>query len=296
MSVSNDVSMAKECRSMLYMPASNQRALEKGPTLLADAIILDLEDSVGPAEKVVAREQAIHALVEFDYGYRVKALRINTAESAYYQDDVAAIAQALPDAIVLPKVESELDVLALSNDLDKIPGADAIDIWAMIESPRAILNAERIAANGGKRLKAFLIGNNDLAKAANMPVASDRTYLIPWLMSLVAVAHTYSLALIDSVFNDFADPDGFLAECQQGVAMGMHGKTLIHPSQISAANAVYSPAEQAVADAKDCVKAFAVPENKDAGVIQLNGRMVERLHLTMAEELLKKVARLEQRK
>lgn len=281
-----------DCRSALYMPASNQRALLKGPTLPADAIIIDLEDSVGPDQKVQARRQAVEAIVANNYGYRIRALRVNAADTQWHADDMLAVAEARPDVIVVPKVDSAADVLQIRDRLSRHEGLEKIEIWAMIESPRAILNAQEIAACCSHGLTALLIGNNDMARAANMPVTSDRTYLVPWLMQLVAVAHTYSLALVDGVYNDFADLTGYRQECEQGVAMGMTGKTLIHPSQVPIANEVYSPTEDDIADAQAIVEAFAQPENAAVGVLQINGRMIERLHLSMAEQLLDRVQRL----
>ncbi|MFK8076633.1 MAG: CoA ester lyase [Granulosicoccus sp.] len=282
---------AKDCRSVLYMPANNQRAVAKGPTLNADAIILDLEDSVGVEEKVTARSQAVKAIGGVDYGHRVKAIRINSAETVWHKEDVAAVAEAQPHALVIPKVESAEDIIAVSDLLDSMPNTDHINLWAMIESPLAVLNAKSIATESGNRLKALLIGNNDLAKSANMQVSSDRTYLIPWFMQLVAVAHAHSLALFDGVYNNFSDLDGFSRECEEGRAMGMHGKALIHPSQIDITNRIYSPGQDEIEQATAIVEAFSKDENQGVGVLQINGEMVERLHLQMAERLLAKVSR-----
>lgn len=282
---------AKDCRSVLYMPANNQRAVAKGPTLNADAIILDLEDSVGSEEKVAARLQAVEAIGGLDYGHRLKAIRINSAETVWHKDDIAAAAEAKPHALVLPKVESADDIIAVSKLLDDLPNTNQLSIWAMIESPLAVLNAQSIATESGSRLKALLVGNNDLAKSANMQVSSDRTYLIPWFMQLVAVAHAHSLALFDGVYNNFSDLDGFTSECEEGRVMGMHGKTLIHPSQIDITNRIYSPSQEEVAHASAIVEAFSKDENQGVGVLQINGEMVERLHLQMAERLLAKVSR-----
>jgi len=279
------------------MPASNPRVLLKGPTLSADAIIIDLEDSVAPEKKTVARKQAVQALTDHDYGYRIRALRINAADSPWYEDDIAAAAVVCPDSIVLPKADTVADVLALSSAMDSHASLAGTRIWAMIESPLAVLNARDIAALGQRcpRLSTLLIGNNDMAKESNMPVSVDRTYLLPWLMHLVAVAHAYKLTLLDGVFNDFADTTGFRAECEQGVIMGMQGKLLIHPSQLSIANEVYAPAPVEIIKANKIVAAFSLAENADAGVLQIDGQMVERLHLAMATALLARAARLASR-
>lgn len=286
-----------DCRSALYMPASNERALAKGATLAADAIIVDLEDSVAPDTKTAARAMAIRALSEQDYGYRLRALRINTADTEWFADDVAAALAARPDAVVLPKVETVADIARLSAALDANDDADDIAIWAMMESPLAVLNARDLALCSGQfpRLAMFLIGNNDLARAADMTISSDRSLLLPWLMNLVAAAKACSLNILDGVYNNFKDLDGFKVECEQGYSMGMDGKTLIHPSQIEIANASYSPSRQAIQRAQVVVDAFARPENANVGVLQIDGRMTERLHLHMAEELLARVARLAQR-
>ena len=288
-------SASLDCRSALYMPASNQRALQKGPTLPADAIILDLEDSVGPDQKTLAREQAIAAISADNYGYRIRALRINSADTQWHKDDILAAVKARPEVIVLPKVESANDVIRVRELLSQHAGMNNTEIWAMMESPLAILNAQDIASCSSHGLTALLIGNNDMARASNMPVTSDRTYLVPWLMQLVAVAHANSLALLDGVYNDFADIAGFRSECEQGVSMGMTGKTLIHPSQVPSTNEIYSPTDAEISKAKIIVEAFAQPENAAAGVLQINGRMIERLHLAMAEQLLARVRRLSHR-
>jgi citrate lyase subunit beta/citryl-CoA lyase len=284
-----------DCRSALYMPASNQRALQKGPSLTADAIILDLEDSVGPEQKAQARRQAITAFSENDYGYRIRALRINAVDTQWHSDDILAAIDASPDVIVLPKVETARDVLQVRERLSQHSGLEGVEIWAMMESPRAILNAQEIASCCDSGLSALLIGNNDMARASNMPITSDRTYLVPWLMQLVAVAHANALALLDGVYNNFSDVSGFQSECEQGVSMGMTGKTLIHPSQIPIANEVFSPAKADIHEAQGVVDAFAQPENAAAGVLQINGKMVERLHLAMATQLLERVERLRHR-
>jgi len=286
---------ANDCRSALYMPASNERAIAKGPGIAADAIVLDLEDSVGPTQKSTARDRAVAAFTTLDYGYRIKALRINAVDTIWHEDDLQAAVKARPDVVVLPKVESPDEINQVGDVLTNAGCREDMQIWAMIETPKAILNARQIAEESNARLSALLIGNNDLAKAADMPVTGDRTYLLPWIMQLVAVAKTYTLALFDGVYNNFADAQGFETECKQAVAMGMNGKTLIHPSQVAVANTYFSPAESDVANAHSIVKAFAEPANQSAGVIQVNGQMVERLHLEMAQVLLERVKRLSER-
>lgn len=279
-----------DCRSALYMPASKERVLAKGATLAADAIIIDLEDSVAPEAKEQARINALQAIQTLDYGGRIRAIRVNASDTPWHAEDVAAAVEATPDAIVLPKVDCAADVVALCELMDQHAAAQSIALWVMIESPAAILNAVEIAAarESCPRLSVFMIGNNDLAKASNMPVSSDRTYLIPWLMQLVAAAHAHGLTLLDGVYNDFADLDGFRSECLQAVSMGMHGKTLIHPSQIPVANEVFSPSVEDIRQAEAIVKAFSMEGNAGLGVLQVDGKMVERLHLHMAEQVLRR--------
>ena len=322
------------CRSALYMPASNPRALAKGPSLDADAIIVDLEDSVAPASKSPAREAAVAALVGQDYGPKLRALRINAPGTPWYADDVDAVRRAAPDVVVLPKVESPEAVRALCDALDtgasgrvtssdtgegdgrtrngvatdaRPLGARAPDtrVWAMVETPMAVLRAAEIAALGaveedaggaprsGPRLDALVVGGNDLALAAGMPADGSRTYLLPWLMTFVAAAKAHGLRVLDGVRNDFADEAALERECVQGRAMGMDGKTLIHPAQIAVANRVWTPDEAALVDARRIVAAFEVPGAEEAGVLQVDGRMVERLHLNMARRTLALAARLD---
>ncbi|MFK7854517.1 MAG: CoA ester lyase [Granulosicoccus sp.] len=280
--------MTFDCRSALYMPASNARALSKGPGLAADAIIIDLEDSVGPEAKLMARDQAVKTLTEVDYGYRLRALRINAADTLWYQDDVDAVISSIPDVLVLPKVESAEDIARVSALLDADHRASNVAIWAMMESAAAVVNAAKIAGckKDLPRLTALLVGNNDLSRSANMPISSDRTYLLPWLMTWVAAAKANHLGILDGVYNEYRDLEGYESECVQGVSMGMDGKTLIHPTQIDIANNIFTPSQSEVEHALAVVAAFADPANEGAGVLQLNGQMIERLHLQMAQRTL----------
>jgi len=279
------------------MPATNERALVKGTALAADAIVIDLEDSVLPEMKSLARNQATDAFEQLDYGYRLRVLRVNTADTDWHLDDIEAASRCRLDAIVLPKVDTVEQVAHLSAVMDNYPSLRNCALWVMLESPLAVVNANAIAASSARyqRLSMFLVGNNDMARAAGMPVQSDRTYLLPWLMSLVASAKAHGLGILDGVYNDFADTQGFEQECVQGAAMGMNGKTLIHPSQLMAANAAYSPSEEAIESAIATVRAFSLAENAGRGAISIDGRMTERLHLDMAEQLLQRVHRLRKR-
>lgn len=279
------------------MPASNAKALAKGPTLRADAIVVDLEDSVAPSAKGLAREQAVTALTEQDYSYRLKVLRINTSETVWFDDDVNAAAFCVPDALLLPKVDTVDDVALLSRKMDAHDSLSACTIWAMIESPLGVVNSVSIAKSVEQypRLQTFILGNNDLARASGMPVESDRQYLIPWIMSIVVSAKAYGLQILDGVYNDFRDIEGFTAECKQGARMGMDGKTIIHPAQLDIANEQFSPSSEEIAAAMTIVNAFLLPENAGKGAISIDGRMTERLHRDMAERLLKRASDIAQR-
>jgi len=273
-------------RSALFMPASNERVLAKGPTLDCDAVIVDLEDSVTGDSKGPSRRSAVTALKEQDYGSRLRALRVNAADTEWHEKDLQAAIACKPDVLVLPKVDSA-DVIASVNATLEANALDC-EIWAMIETPQAVLNVEHIAASSHvhSRLTKLLVGTNDLARTAGMPISKDRQYLLPWLMHCVAAAKANGLQILDSIYNDFKDNAGFAKECQAGVHMGMDGKTLIHPAQIEAANTAWTPAEEQLAEAREIVAAFDLPQHAQAGVVQINGRMVERLHLEMAQRTL----------
>jgi len=276
------------CRSALYMPGSNKRALEKATTLAADAIVMDLEDSVAPDAKPSAREEIERAVETHDYGHRLKVLRVNDLTSSWIQEDLLLATRIKPDAVLLPKVQTDSDVLLMQEKMDSLGVAASTSLWVMLETPLAVINAASIAATSQRcaRLSTFCIGNNDLAKEAGMPVTSDRTHLIPWLLDFVIAAKAYRLNILDGVFNNFSDLSGFEHECKEGKALGMTGKTLIHPSQIEMANAAYSPNEDDIRNAQAIVDAFAQAGNESKGVLQVDGAMVERLHLQMAENTL----------
>lgn len=276
------------CRTALFMPANNTRAMQKACSLDADAIVMDLEDSVHPGDKQQARDAAVQALQNNDYGHRRRVLRVNAIDTEWFDKDMATLESAKPDAVLIPKVESVSTIAEAQTRLDKLDPTGLVKLWIMVETPKAILDAAAIAASKEQcaRLETFCIGNNDLARTTGMKITSDRTYLIPWLLQLVVAAKAYDLQILDGVYNDFADLQGFCAECDQGAAMGMNGKTLIHPKQIEIANAAYSPSAEDIADAQLIVDTYALAENADAGILQINGRMVERLHLDMARQTL----------
>lgn len=278
-------------RSVLYVPASNAKALAKLPELACDAVIFDLEDSVAPGEKQAAREALRAHFSQPRQGKAERIIRINALASEWGPDDLAAACDCQPDAILLPKVNAPRDIQDLDDALDE-PDVD-IAIWAMIETPKAMLNLGPLAEFGrdrAARLTCFVAGTNDLAKEAGVLLTPDRRYLAPYLAQMVMAARAGGLDILDGPRNDFKDLDGFAAECAEAAAMGFDGKTLIHPSQITAANAAFAPSAAALAEAEAIRTAFAASENAGKGVISLDGRMVERLHLAQAETLLARAA------
>jgi len=280
-------------RSVLYVPASNEKALAKIATLDCDGVIVDLEDAVAPADKVAARDRLAAVFAGRADRRREMIVRVNALSSEWGADDLRAAAACEPDAILLPKVNTPRDVLEAGDLLDDAFVPDSVKLWAMIETPRALLNIGAIAELGrdpASRLDCFVAGTNDLVKDTGVLATPDRRYLVPWLMQMVLAARAGGLDMIDGVSNDFRDLDGFARQCAEAAAMGFDGKTLIHPAQIEAANRAFAPTPEAVAEARLVSEAFAQPGNAGKGVIALNGRMVERLHLAQAEKLLAKVA------
>jgi len=276
-------------RSVLYIPGSNARAIEKAKVLGADALIFDLEDAVAPEMKALARDQVCSAVKSRTFGKKELIIRINAEDTVWSADDLEAALCAAPDAILLPKVASADTLLRVDDRLQKSGSADHIRLWAMIETPKAILNIQSIAAaarGGLGRLECFVIGTNDLAKESRARITAGRAAMIPWLMTALAGARSEGIDIVDGVFNAIGDIDGFHDECAQGRDCGFDGKTLIHPEQIDVANAVFAPTEQEIADARAIVEAFQLPENTGKGAINLNGRMVEKLHAEIALRLL----------
>ena len=273
-------------RSVLYMPGSNARALEKAKTLPADALILDLEDAVAPGAKELARKQVCEAVKAGGFGPREVTIRVNGLKTPYGAADFAAALDAAPDAILLPKVETPDDLDQARNEA---PAGTQIPLWAMIETPLAILNLKKICQAAAARdlpLTCFILGTNDLIKATRVRPQADRTPLLAWLSMTVAAGRAFGITVVDGVYNALSDEAGFRAECVQGRALGMDGKTLIHPNQIAVCNDVFSPSADEVAAAKKIVEAFDLPENKGKGAISLDGRMVELLHAGIARETL----------
>lgn len=276
-------------RTLLSVPAINVRALEKIRDLDCDGVILDLEDSVAPGMKGKARDnlQKLFSQAPFSAGEII--IRINPLSTPDGKADLQLVLSCRPDAILLPKVEQPADIHDVADLLAEADAPEHLKIWAMIETPLGVLNAASIADAAhtpDARLSAFVIGLNDLRKATRVPALPGRTYLVPWMMQVVLAARAYGLDVIDSVSNDFRDIAAFEAECEQGRAMGFDGKMLIHPAQIEPANRHFAPDRAAVAEAREIIAAFAKPKSVELNVINMNGRMIERLHVGQAERLV----------
>jgi len=276
-------------RSALYMPGSNARALEKARSLPADVLIFDLEDAVAPALKETARAQVLAALREGGYGSREVVVRVNGANTPWGRDDLRALAGAGADAVLLPKVGAPGDIMGASRELDEAGAPDSLKIWAMMETPLAILNADplvRTATDPASRLTALVMGVNDLVKDTRGRLTKGRASMVPYLAICVAAARAYGVDILDGVFGDLRDEAGLLAECEQGRDLGMDGKTLIHPGQIAIANEAFRPSDEDIAWSRKILAAFDEPGARDAGVIALEGRMIERLHAEIARRTI----------
>jgi citrate lyase subunit beta/citryl-CoA lyase len=265
------------------MPGSNARAMEKARTLPADAVIFDLEDAVAPDAKAQARELIVQALKQGGVGRREVLVRINGLDTGWWRDDLA-VATARPDAILVPKISTPEQLREVAKHLVGVRAEADIRIWAMMETPLAMLNAREIAAaaqEDGTRLAGFVMGTNDLAKDTRARLLPGRAPMLPWLMNCVAAARAFGIDILDGVYNDIGNMDGFAAECAQARDLGFDGKTLIHPQQIAPCNEAFSPTVEEVAWARKIIAGFDLPENADKGVISIDGRMVERLHAEM---------------
>jgi citrate lyase subunit beta/citryl-CoA lyase len=270
-------------RSVLYMPSSNERALEKAKTLPVDGLILDLEDAVAPDAKPAARDNACAAASSGEYGRREVTIRVNGVDTEWHADDMAAACAAGPDAIVVPKVSSADAVLELVERMASHDAPEQTKLWAMLETPYAMLHAEEIAA-ASDRLTVLVMGTNDLAKELYAEHVPGRHPLLTGLGLCLLAARATGKAIIDGVYNDVKDTDGFLAECRQGREMGFDGKTLIHPGQVAGANEAFAPGEKAVEDARGVLQAWE--DGKGSGVVTYNGRMIENLHVESAQRVL----------
>jgi citrate lyase subunit beta/citryl-CoA lyase len=267
------------------MPGSNARALEKAKTLPADAVILDLEDSVAPDAKEAARDQVVAAVKAGGFGRREVVIRVNGVDTPWHAEDLRAAAHAAPDAILVPKVANPETLELIGRRMLDMGTDHRTHVWAMIETPLAIFNILAIAAeakDSESRLTVFVMGTNDLAKETRARLVPGRAPMLAWLSTCVAAARQYGVEILDGVYNDIGNADGFAAECRQGVEFGFDGKTLIHPSQIEPCNAAFSPSADEVVQARKIIAAFDLPENRNKGVVSLDGRMVERLHAEMA--------------
>ena len=276
-------------RSALYMPGSNARAMEKARTLAADAIILDLEDAVAPDVKDTARTQVCAAVREGGYGGREVIIRVNGLDTPWGEADLAAAAEAGPDAILVPKVSSPETLAVVGSRLRRLGTPQRTRVWAMIETPLAILNAAAIASAASdvdSRLACFVMGTNDLAKETRAQLVPGRAPMLPWLMTALAAARAYELDVLDGVYNGLSDEAGLREECAQGRELGFDGKTLIHPNQIAPANEAFAPDGGEVARSRAIIAAFDKPENAGRGAISLDGRMVERMHADMARRVV----------
>jgi len=271
-------------RSVLYMPGSNARAIEKARSLAADALILDLEDAVAPDAKQIARQQVCDAVRAGGFGKREIFIRVNATDTPWGADDLAAAAAAAPDAILVPKISTPEELEGIGRRLDALGTAPKTRVWAMMETPLAMLNARDIAAarSPGTRLAGFVMGTNDLAKDTKAKILPGRAPMLPWLMTCIAAARAYELDIVDGVYNDIGNAQGFARECAEARDLGFDGKTLIHPSQIEPCNAAFSPTPEEVENARKIIATFDLPENSDKGVVRIDGRMVERLHAEMA--------------
>lgn len=281
---------ARPRRSVLYMPGLNARAHAKGRELDCDAVVFDLEDSAPPDLKAEAREQVVETLKQGGFGHRERVIRINPSGSDWFEDDLAAAVRAAPDAILVTKVSSPDAVIQADRHLRGHPSAANIKLWAMIETPLGVLEVDNIAGvvreRSGRRLTGLVLGTNDLAKEAHIRQVPDRAPMMLWIQRAVLAARVAGLFILDGVYNNFSDSEGFEAECRQGRDFGMDGKTLIHPSQIEATNRIFAPAPEEVTEAREILAAFADPKNARSGVLNLHGRMIERLHTEEAQRIL----------
>jgi citrate lyase subunit beta / citryl-CoA lyase len=281
--------MIRPRRSPLFMPGSNARALEKARNLPADVIILDLEDSVAPDAKGLARDQIAQAIAAKGFGKREVWVRTNSLDSAWWADDSAMAGQAKPDGILVPKVSSVEDLKAIGDRLAGVHADSSIKVWAMIETARAVLDADKLAAasrDSKTRLAGFVFGPNDIARETRIRMMPGRAAMIPMMTHCILATRAYGLEIFDGPYSDFSNVDGFGQECTQGRDLGFDGKTLIHPGQIEACNAIFTPPEEEITQARKIIAAFELPENAARGAIRLDGQMVERLHAEMARRTI----------
>lgn len=279
------MSSVRPRRSVLYLPASNERALEKAKTLPVDALILDLEDAVAVDAKRAARELACAAVVSGAYGTRELTIRVNGLGSPWHEDDLAAACAAGPDGIVVPKVGTAQEVRSLAAAMDAAGAPERTALWVMIETPRAILDCAEIGS-ASPRLTVFVLGTNDMVKELGTLPVPGRAPLLTALSLAVLGARAARVAVLDGVYNDVRDATGFEEECRQGRELGFDGKTLIHPGQAEAANRIFAPSDEDVETARRTITAFEAARAEGRGVATLDGRLVESLHVDIAERTL----------
>jgi citrate lyase subunit beta/citryl-CoA lyase len=267
------------------MPGSNARALEKARALPADTLILDLEDAVAPDAKATARNQVADAVRAGGFGKREVVIRVNGLQTPWGEADIAAAAAAGPDAVLVPKVSTPGDIMMAAKALRDAGAPETTRLWAMMETPLAMLNADSIARTArdpASRLAVLIMGTNDLAKETRARLTPGRPSMLAWLSICVAAARAHNIEIIDGVYNDFGDEAGLRAECEQGRDLGMDGKTLIHPNQIGPCNQIFAPSAAETDWARKVIAIFDQPENAAKGALQIDGKMVERLHADMA--------------
>ncbi|PWR01375.1 CoA ester lyase [Meridianimarinicoccus roseus] len=275
---------ARPYRSVLYIPGSNARALDKARSLPVDAIIFDLEDAVAADAKADARALLVAELGAGGYGQRLQIVRLNGMSSEWGADDLAAISAIGPQAVLLPKAESAADVAQVAAQLDAVPACAETRIWTMMETPRGILNAAEIAA--APRMGGFVMGTNDLAKELRTRFTPDRQPLVTSLQICLLAARAAGIAVVDGVYNAFKDEDGLRRECEQGRDMGFDGKTLIHPAQVAVANEIFAPSQEDIDLARRQIVAFEAAEAEGRGVAVVDGKIVENLHIVTARQTL----------
>lgn len=291
----NSAPAAQPRRSVLYLPASNTRALEKSRGLAADSLVFDLEDAVAPSVKQQARDNLAEAFSQGGFGHSETVIRTNAPDTAEFAHDLLCVKACNPQAILLPKVSTLVDLELFATRADDAGLPDSMNCWFMIETAAGIVNLAQLIAAGVQMrnsLSCLAVGTNDIAKETGVATTNNRFYLMPWLMNIVLAAKHGNVQVLDGVWNDFKNTEGFEAETIHSAAMGFDGKTLIHPSQLEPANRIFSPNPADVARAREIIAAFELAENAQQGVINLGGEMVERLHLEQAQKLIELAERI----
>ena len=271
-------------RSVLYMPAANQRALEKAKDIPADALIFDLEDAVAPDAKELAREQACNAAASSDYGNRELPIRCNGLDTPWGREDILAAAEAAPSAVVIPTVAGPEYLAQVSEVLDEGGAPAATEIWAMVETPAGILCVDQIAQF--ERTAVLVMGTNDMAKELRASITQDRHALLPYLAMCLLAARAADVGILDGVYNDIKNEEGFEQVCRQGAEMGFDGKPLIHPSQVAPTNESFSPSLDELDFHQRVIEEFEAAQNEGRGVLTVDGKMIENLHVDEARRAI----------